>query len=401
MGKKSLLLIAFISVSGLLLFNGCQRDRNKSTYLLKVIRNIEQIRSAEYLSVMIATLPGDTSRVHTYYWLKKEYSNPADTTIGSSLAWFYPDDTSRMYFYYDGTTSAYLDFERKIITVDSFKTNTLAFRPVTPPFFNRAKSIIKYSLETKDTIKKSLDDYGDSIRLKLYVPHKLTHFFGKPFTVNNSSLSKEEAFSGYEVWINKSDDLPYQIKSIMPQSTYWEICKNAVINTKKNEVLRAEDYFPPDFEIRVRGKQQVALKDMTGMKAPDWTLMDSDNNPITLKALKSKIVLIEFTGIGCAPCHAALPFIKQLVTDNKNNDFELVSIETWSNDIESLRRYQKNNDLNYNLLKASDEVIGKYQVKGVPAFYFVDENRVIRKVIFGYEKGETDKEIRDAIAKML
>lgn len=246
-----------------------------------------------------------------------------------------------------------------------------------------------------------MDDFGDSLRFVISVPHKLIHFFGKPYVMNNQYRSEEDAFSRYEVWINNSDDLPYRIIFRTPHQIGWETCKNAVLNTRRLKVLRTADYFPPDFEIRVRGKQKVVYKDMTGKTAPDWDLTDYNNNSIALKGLKNKVLLIEFTGIGCPPCHASLLLIKQLVTDYKNKDFRLVSIETWGSDIEALRIYHKNNELNYNILKASDKIITEYQVQGVPAFYLVDENRVIRKVIFGYEKGETDKEIRDAVRELL
>jgi thiol-disulfide isomerase/thioredoxin len=401
MKRKWLPALTIVFVSGLLMFYSCQKDSNETIYLRKVIRNIEQIKSAGYQSVMTFTLPGDTTRFTTYNWYKKEYLNPADTTIGSSFAWFYPDDTSRMYLYYDGTANAYFDFEQKTITIDSLKTNTLPFRPVSPPFFNEAKSIIKYALETKDTITTTLEDFGDSMRFVISVPDKLIHFFGKPYVMNNQFRSEEDVFSRYEVWINDSDDLPYRIIFRTPHQIGWETCKNAVLNTKMQEVLRPADYFPADFEIRIRGKRKVVYKDMTGKTAPEWNLSDFNNKSVALKELKYKVLLIEFTGIGCPPCHAALPFINQLVTENKNKDFGLVSIETWGNDIEALRTYHKNNELYYNILKASDKITSEYQVQGVPAFYLVDEDKVIRKVIFGYEKGETDKEIRDAIRKLL
>ena len=73
-------------------------------------------------------------------------------------------------------------------------------------------------------------------------------------------------------------------------------------------------------------------KELTGKKALDWILTDSENNSVALKDFKSKVLMIEFTGIGCGPCHSAIPFLKQLVTDYKITDFELTGIEAWSQD---------------------------------------------------------------------
>jgi thiol-disulfide isomerase/thioredoxin len=345
--------------------------------------------------------PGDTTEFKTYFWHKKEYVNPSDTTIGSVFAWFYPDDTSKMYLYYDGLAQANLDNDKKTISIDSFKTNTFSFRPVSSPFFNRAKNIIEYALETRDTITTELKEFGDSIRFILYIPHKVIYFFGKPFEMDNPYLSREDAFCKYEIWINKADNLPYKIINKTPHATDLETSENTAFNKIRIEDFRAIEYFPPDYEIKVRGKQQTIKKDLTGQKAPDWILIDFNNKSIALKDLKNKVLIIEFTGIGCAPCHAAIPLIKQLVTDYKDKDLRFISVETWGSDIDGLKRYHKNNELNYTLLKGAEETTKSYQVNGVPSFFILDKNRIIRKVIQGYEERITDKEIIDAIDTLL
>jgi thiol-disulfide isomerase/thioredoxin len=120
-----------------------------------------------------------------------------------------------------------------------------------------------------------------------------------------------------------------------------------------------------------------------------------------LKGLKSKVLLIQFTGIGCGPCHASVLFLKQLVNDNKTKSFELVSIETWSKNTDGIKRYYTRNNLNYKYLISNAEISKDYQIRGVPAFYILDEKRVIRRIIYGYEKGTTDEEIRDLIAELI
>jgi len=287
------------------------------------------------------------------------------------------------------------------ISIDSFQTGTLAFRPVSSPFFTRARNIIEYALETKDTISTGLDEFGDSIRFSLYIPHKVIFFLGKPVTMDYSYLSWQDSFSRYEIWINRADGLPYKIMNKTPYSKDLEICRNADININSALDFRAPEYFPPDFEIKVRGKQQAIKKDLTGKRASEWILTDYNGKSIAFRDLKSKVLVIEFTGIGCAPCHAAIPFIKQLVKDNSDRDFELISIETWGSDIDGLKRYYENNELNYSLLKSTKGITESYQVNGVPSFFILDKERVIRKIIRGYEVGTTDKEIRDAVNELI
>jgi len=340
-------------------------------------------------------------KFNSYNWYNKEYINPADPFIGSTFAWFQPSDTSKMYYFYDGLAQAYIDSDIKTIEIDSFKTNSLPFRPIGPPFFNYTKNIIKYALETKDSISTSLQDFGDSLLFTLIIyGDKQVEFFGKPSYIKNPYGTGKE-ISRYNIWISKLNYLPYRYRRNLSHSTSWEACTNVKINNTSIEDFIPSNYFPPDYKIAVWGKGESIKIDLSGKIAPDWTLKDFDGNTVALKDFKSKILIIEFTGIGCGPCHASIPFLKQLITDNKSKGFELVSIETWSKNLEGIKRYYINNNLNYKYLISSKEVVKDYQVRGVPALFILDEKRVIRRIIYGYEKGTTDKEIRDMIKSLI
>jgi len=398
--KRSVVL-SIILLFGFLLHQGCSVKQSTRDYLKKVAVNIDQIKSASYYSTVSGSAPGDTTKFTTHNWFNKEYCNPADTFIGSTFAWFQPLDTSKMYYFYDGHAQAYIDSEMKSIRIDSFQTNKLPFRPIGPPFFNYTGSIIRYALETKDSIRTTLQDFGDTIKFSLYIPHKVVEFFGRPFITDDPNSSDNEKYSRYDIWINKSDNLPYRYRRSMSHSTSWEACKNMKLNRSSIENFKPSQYFPESFAISFKGKEKPFHNDLEGKTAPGWTLNDSNGNKVALKDLKSKVLIIQFTGIGCGPCHASIPFLKGLVNDGHLMGVELVCIETWSNNMEGIKRYVKNNNLNYRFLMSTPEVTKSYKVSGVPAFYIIDEKRIIRKIILGYGKGTTDMEIRDIIKSML
>ncbi len=196
--------------------------------------------------------------------------------------------------------------------------------------------------------------------------------------------------------------MPYRMRSKWHHTTSFEYCYNATFNTTEGIDFIAKDYFPSYFEIvQFKREQQKPKNNLLGKLAPDWTLKDIDNSHISLRDLKSKVLLIQFTGVGCGPCHQSIPFLKQLVEDYKAEDFEFVSIETWSNNIDGLKSYQRRNEFNFKFLKSDEEVPQLYEVYSVPVFFLLDENRIIRKVINGYSKDQTDKSICDNIDKLL
>ena len=140
----------------------------------------------------------------------------------------------------------------------------------------------------------------------------------------------------------------------------------------------------------------VAIK-----KAPEWTLNDIKERPVSLSDLKSKVILVNITGIGCGACQASIPFLKELKRKYQEEDFELVAIESWSR-MHSLQNYAKRKELNYMFLDGDDKVIEDYRTGGAaPYFFILDKERIIRKVIRGYGMGKTDKEITEAIEELL
>ena len=162
-------------------------------------------------------------------------------------------------------------------------------------------------------------------------------------------------------------------------------------------------YFPADYEIKPYSinnqRQELTL---VGEKAPDWTLNDENEQKIALSSLKGKVVLIQLTGIGCGPCQAAIPFLKELKAKYSEDKFELVAIETWMRKPPALRNYSKKHELNYRLLSGTDEVVTDYRTGGAaPVFFLLDREQKIRKVFTGYSEEVTNPEITAALNELL
>jgi thiol-disulfide isomerase/thioredoxin len=391
LSKTSILVL----VASFILIIGCKVERNNKNYLQYILGNLDQIKSATYYNVIEPYAPGDTSPAYIMRRYIKEYTNPADSNLGSSYVMLLQEDTSKMESCYDGRSDTYLNWDEKTITLDS------TFRTHLAPFFNYAKSIIKYALETNDSISLVLEDSGDSMHLKLAIfVGKQVEFHGKPYYYDNPYSG--EQVSKYDIWINKSNNLPYRIQREMSHEKFIWTCSNVNLNKVKIEDFIASDYFPSDFSIKIRGKDiSIVSSDLEGKLAPDWVLKDANNNLIALKKFKSSVLMIEFTSVSCGPCRAAIPFLKQLVSEYSEKDFDFVSIESWIRNANVLKIYQGRNDFYYKFLMSKEEVTKSYQILSVPTFYIIDKNRLIRKVIRGYAKGATDQEIRNTIKKLI
>jgi len=391
-------------VFGILIISlfGYKSNFNQNDYIRKISKKLDQIKSASYYSTKISSAPGDTkkfSEPRKFY--HKIFVNPSDTLVGSSSVTFNSDDTIKMTNFYNGIVRGQVNWEKQYVKIDSFQNHPYPFRLVHYPFYTKINEILKYTLTTTDSIQTDFKTYGDSIFFSLKIINKHVYFHIKPIVIQNDYIPEDE-ISQFDIWFSRKDNMPYRMRSKWYHATLFESCSSANFNFDKELALNEREFFPSYFKIVQFNRAPRKDKfDMVGKKAPEWLLHDIENNEIQFNDLNSKVLLIQFTGVGCGPCHQSVPFLKQLVKDYKTKDFEFISIETWSKNMEGLKRYNQKNEFNFKFLKSTDEVTKAYDVSSVPVFFIIDEERTIRKVINGYSQTTTDKEIIDNINKLL
>lgn len=371
-------------------------------YLQRVLSGLQRIESASYRSLHEAYAPGDTIPL-VFRRFYRELDNPADTTIGASYVSFDDADTTRFDFGYDGKVRVLPDHETKTITIDDFTARPLPFRPVNAPFFNKARNILQYALTTSDRIETHLEESDSEYHLRLVIDiRKTVEFFGKAFHMPDTGNSIwGPPRSVYEMWIRKEDDRPYRIRREQVHDISVETVSEVRINQQRAEDFRLERYFPADYAIRKYAlrRQAESPSAIVGKKAPDWTLADAAGNAVSLGDFKGRILLINFTGIGCGPCYQAIPFLNSL--KERYTDLDLAAIETWGKRGHSLRAYAERNNMSYPLLSDDGHTIEAYcSDRSVPVFILLDEHRIVRHVFRGFGKGTTDKEITEAIEKL-
>lgn len=396
----------FITALALLifLFNACTTNYTSKDYLEKVLNNLETIESATYNIVSENWPPGDTAASDTYYSFVKEYDYPSDTTIGSKFVRLNGSDTSILEFCYDGEMRALVYNDEKRIVLDSFIVNPRPLRAFTPPFFNYTESILKYALETKDSTSLDIKDLGGIVYLKLTIyEENQVEFFGKAFHMPITPYTFGENTSIYEMWIDKTNDLPFKTRREMYHNISVRVRKDFELNKMDINDFKASDYFPDDYKIESYrlGGQRKTKHDLIGKKAPDWILQTGDKLPFSLTDLKSKVSMIQFTSVSCGPCKASIPFLKELYSNYKKEDFDFVAIECTSRNTNVLITYMNRNHFDYKFLLSTKEVLKSYSIGSFPVFFILDENRIVRKVIYGYGKGSTDNEIKTIINEMI
>ena len=144
----------------------------------------------------------------------------------------------------------------------------------------------------------------------------------------------------------------------------------------------------------VKQKQKNKNQSKEIISAPDFTLFDLEGNPISLKNLKGKVVLLNFWGTWCGPCRKEIPDFIKLAEKYKDNGLEIIGITLTSGNAKKITTFANKWNINYTLLtdikgNETQEVTSLYgkvtgrPITGIPTTFLIDRDGFIRKRYVG------------------
>jgi len=369
--------------------------QENSQYLNSILAAIDEVKSATYTSTLTAGEAEEEIPYRSFQLFVKTYANPTDKYCGAGFVSAPINNRDEYDFCYDGLFQVDLDWEKNTAKIDTIN-NSNKGRPLAP-FFMKAKSVLNYALENPDHTIIEHEEYNDSTKISFL-------FEGR--RVELGRLIPDEKIvpgenSQYELWIDNKTNLPfYSVRKMAHQKT-TERCSDLTIQKTEDIEFDALLQIPVDFSIVGETKREIKAFELEGKIAPNWNLEAVDGKNHSLENAKSKVVLLEFTSIGCGPCRRAIPFLKNLSDEYKKKELEVISIEIVSKKADALKRYVEKMGLNYKYMIDDGSTKNNYKVSGMPTFFILNENRVVKKIFLGFRKGETEKEIENSIQDMI
>jgi len=144
--------------------------------------------------------------------------------------------------------------------------------------------------------------------------------------------------------------------------------------------------------------------------APDFELKDVDGNLVKLSDLKGKVLVLDFWATWCGPCKASFPMMQKAVNKFKEDkEVKFLFIHTWDtakDPVKDAKDYVVTNGYTFEVLMDlknkttnQSEVATKFNVKGIPAKFIIDQKGNIRFQASGFS-GDEEKAI-DELSRMI
>ena len=115
-----------------------------------------------------------------------------------------------------------------------------------------------------------------------------------------------------------------------------------------------------------------------------YQLEDLDGKPITLAALRGKVVWLNFFASWCPPCQQETPILRSFAATYRDRGLELVGISVQETTPTDVKAYAERYRLGYTIgFDGSGEILRAYRVFALPTQFFIDTNGVIQHIVSG------------------
>ena len=120
-----------------------------------------------------------------------------------------------------------------------------------------------------------------------------------------------------------------------------------------------------------------------GQLAPDITLYDRDENPVTLSEIPNQYILVMFWNPDCSSCRRELPILKKLLDQHRDKDIKLITVCGKRNQYTAScyeyldEHFPDNNWLNLSDPLNKSSVNTVYYVPSTPTNFLIDKDRKI------------------------
>jgi peroxiredoxin len=137
------------------------------------------------------------------------------------------------------------------------------------------------------------------------------------------------------------------------------------------------------FFISIFFNSVFGQKELIGEEAPLFILKSINNEEISLKNFRGKIVLLDFFATWCGPCRMEMQYLKKVYNEYKEKDFIIISIDLYE-DIEKVKDFINENGIEWIVVIDRDgQVAKKYNIQAIPTLILIDSKGIIADVYIG------------------
>lgn len=142
------------------------------------------------------------------------------------------------------------------------------------------------------------------------------------------------------------------------------------------------------------------LRDWSGKPTPPLALRGLTGKEVDLRALRGRVVLVNFWATWCEPCIAEMPSIARLRAKLAARPFEVLAVN-YGESREKIVAFLRKQKLDVHVLLDPDrKAADAWGAKGLPMSFLVDASGTVRYWVFG-ERDWSDADSMRAVQRLI
>jgi thiol-disulfide isomerase/thioredoxin len=123
--------------------------------------------------------------------------------------------------------------------------------------------------------------------------------------------------------------------------------------------------------------EAMGMAKVPAKAAPDFTLLDTDGQQVSLQHFRGKVVFLNFWATWCIPCREEMPALEQLHQTYQAQGLAILSIDL-KEGVDQVRAFFQKHALSFpSLIDPNGSVFRDYLVAGMPTTYLIDRNGML------------------------
>ena len=148
--------------------------------------------------------------------------------------------------------------------------------------------------------------------------------------------------------------------------------------------------------------EAMGLAKLPEKAAPDFTLPNVDEQQVSLRQYRGKVVFLNFWATWCIPCREEMPALEQLHQTFQQQDLIILAINL-KEGAEQVKTFFQQRTLSFPaLLDQNGTVFRDYSVAGMPTTYLIGrDGKLLARGVGGrdWTRAEAQELIRDLVKK--
>ncbi len=133
-------------------------------------------------------------------------------------------------------------------------------------------------------------------------------------------------------------------------------------------------------------RKKEALAKKIVKPAPDFDLLDVNNEHVKLSDLRGKVVILDFWATWCNPCRMAMPVINDFTRNYAKPKVKVFSVNVWEQGKRKPKKFMEENNYAMILLYGNNDIAQAFGVQGIPHLCVIDADGNIRYEESGYSE---------------